>query len=216
MNNSPTPIRATVVGPSEQSVRVYSKSALVSGLAAGTAGLLVFLVLHHLWIMPIWFILPFGLVIAGLGGMAVGTAYQALLPHLPPRPWTALTLVALIALTLLPSILLAEIRQPMFDIRVPTPRLTMSLGRATFTFVLELLFTATLAGWLAGWLIGRSRRAAMSTATAGLFFALGPGHNIPFLGSTPGTGKGILLLLAVIVVSAVVLVELERLLASQS
>lgn len=62
--------------------------SLVVGIQSGIAGLLVFLIIHHFWIMPIWFILPFGLVVAALGGAAVGWAYGELLPHLPPRPWS--------------------------------------------------------------------------------------------------------------------------------
>lgn len=60
-----------------------------------------------------------------------------------------------------------------------------------------------------GWIIGRTERAVLSTALAGFIFALGPGHNIPFLGSTSAIGKGILLLLAVILSASVVLVEAQ-------
>jgi len=60
--------------------------SLTAGILAGIAGLLVFLLIHHLWIMPIWFILPFGLIVAALGGLAVGWMYGKLLPNLPPRP----------------------------------------------------------------------------------------------------------------------------------
>ena len=73
-------------------------------------------------------------------------------------------------------------------------------------FILELLLTATLMGGLAGWIIGRTRKAALVTALAGFIFALGPGHNIPFLGNTPGTLKGVAILFAIVMVSAVVLV----------
>lgn len=180
---------------------------LIAGVLAGAAGLMAFLTIHHFWIRPIWFILPLGLVIAALGGLGVGWAYAELLPNLPPRPWTALALVALIALILLPSIALAEIRPPMFDVSILGGRLNMSIGRASAIFVLELLMTATIVGGLAGWLIGHTARAAMATALAGFVFALGPGHNIPFLGGTPGNVKGILLLLAIVFVSAIVLVE---------
>jgi hypothetical protein len=186
------------------------RTTLVAGPVAGVAGLVVFLVLHHAWIMPIWFILPLGLILAGLGGMAVGQAYRLLLPHLPRRPWTALALVALISATLLPPIILAELREPMFDVTVADPRLAMSVGSAIVVFVLELPFTAAIAGGLAGWLLVRTQRAAFSTALAGFVFALGPGHNIPFLGSTPGTGKGIVMLLAIIAVSSIMLVEIEN------
>ena len=65
------------------------KASLIAGMFAGVAGLLVFLVIHHFWIKPIWFILPIGLVIAAQRrGLAVGWAYSELLPGLPRRPWT--------------------------------------------------------------------------------------------------------------------------------
>ena len=184
-------------------------ASLMAGVLSGIAGLLVFLTLHHFWIQPIWFILPPGLLIAGLGGIAVGWAYQELLPNLPPRPWTAFAVIALIAVILLPSILLAQLREPMFDISIPGGVLNISVGRATTTFILELLVTATLAGGIAGWLIGHTPRAALATALAGFVFALGPGHNIPFLGSTPALWKGIVLLLAIVGVTAIVLVEVH-------
>ena len=63
-----------------------SKASITSGILAGAAGLLVFLVIHHVWIKPIWFILPLGLVIAAIGGLAVGWAYSELLPYLPADP----------------------------------------------------------------------------------------------------------------------------------
>jgi hypothetical protein len=78
---------------------------------------------------------------------------------------------------------------------------------AVIVFILELLVTAALVGGLAGWLIGRTSRAALATGLAGFIFALGPGHNIPFLGSTPGTWKGIGILLAIILSAAFILVE---------
>jgi hypothetical protein len=185
------------------------KASLLAGAFSGMVGLIVFLVIHHFWIMPIWFILPLGLVIAGLGDLAVGWAYQELLPKLPLQPWRVLSIVGLICGILLPSILLAEIRAPMFDISGPSALLIMSVGQAAVIYILELLVTATLIGGIAGWIICRTRRASLSTALAGLIFALGPGHNIPFLGSTPGTMKGVAILLAIVLVSAVVMVELH-------
>ena len=47
-------------------------TAVMAGVLAGIAGLLAFLVLHALWIVPIWSILPVGLLVAGGGGLAVG------------------------------------------------------------------------------------------------------------------------------------------------
>lgn len=179
----------------------------IAGVLSGIAGLIVFLILHHLWIRPIWFVLPLGLVVAAAGGIAVGQTYRELLPNLPPRPWTILAMVALIALILSPSIVLAELRNPMFDISVPGGRLTISAGRAAAIFILELLATATVTAGLAGWMIAGTRRAVLATALAGFIFALGPGHNIPLIGGTPGVRKELALMACIILVSAVVLVE---------
>jgi hypothetical protein len=42
---------------------------------------------------------------------------------------------------------------------------------------------------------------------AGFIFALDPGHNIPFIGGTPGLGKELAIMTAVTLVAALVLVE---------
>ena len=182
-------------------------SFLSAGVLSGIAGLGVFLVIHHFWIRPIWFIAPVGLLISAGGGLAVGWAYSELLPGLPPRPWSAVVLIGVIGACLTPAVLLAQLRPPMFTAMSENAQLTVSTGRAVAIFVFQLLLTAAGVGALAGWWIGGSGRAALATSLAGLVFALGPGHNIPFLGNTPATGKGIVLLLSVVVVSAVVLVE---------
>jgi hypothetical protein len=168
------------------------RASLFSGTLAGVAGLLVFLAIHHMWIKPIWFILPMGMVIAVVGGLATGWAYNELLPTLPGRPWVILTWAALIGLILAPAVLLAQLRPPMFT---PTGILNISLQGAVVIFIGDLLLMATLIGGVVGWFIGRTKRAALAMALAGVVFALGPGHNIPFLGNTSATGKGILLLL---------------------
>ena len=186
------------------------KASLIAGVLAGIAGLLVFLVLDQLWIMPIWFILPIGLVIAAAGGLAVGWAYNELLPGLPRRPWSIFAWVVLIGLTLTPAIILAQLSPPLFT---PTGIMNVSLKGAVIIFIRDLLLTATVTGGLTGWLIGRTKRAALATALAGFVFALGPGHNIPFLGNTPGTGMGIILILAIIWSASVVLVEAQAVLA---
>ena len=185
------------------------RSYLIAGVLSGLAGLLVFLIIHHFWIRPIWFILPAGMLIAGLGGLAVGWAHAELHPNLPPPPWSIISWVTIIGLILLPSIILAEMRAPMFDVSVPGGLLMMSVGRAATVFILELLVTAVLVGGLVGWLIGHTPRAVLSSALAGFAFALGPGHNIPFLGSTPGTLKGVAILMAIVIVSVVVLVAVQ-------
>jgi hypothetical protein len=185
-------------------------AALIAGLASGVAGLLVFLVIHHFWIQPIWFILPIGLLLAGAGGVAVGWAYQELIDQLPPRPLSAPAMIALIFATLAPAFILAELRSPLFAITAEESAvLTVSVGRAAVVFVLELVASSAIVGALLGWWIGGTGRAALATALAGVVFAVGPGHNIPFLGGTPATMKGLTILLLIVLVSAVVLVELE-------
>lgn len=188
------------------------KASLIAGLLSGFAGLLVFLTIHHFWIRPIWFIAPAGLVAAGLGGLAVGWSYAEVKAGLPPRPWTALAVFALVGTTLTPAIVLAQLRLPLLDIGTGVI-LRGTTASVVARFVVELLLTATLVGGLYGWWLGHTGRATLATALAGFTFALGPGHNIPLLGNTPAVGKGIILLVAIILVSAVVLVEGEAWLA---
>jgi hypothetical protein len=188
------------------------KPALIAGSLAGATGLLVFLTIHHFWIRPIWFILPAGLVIAGFGGLAVGWSYAEIKAGLPPRPWTALAVFALVGGTLLPGIVLAQIRAPLLDVNTGATMRGNLVGVAGH-FMLELLLPAAMIGGLAGWWLGGSGKAALATAITGFLFALGPGHNIPLLGNTPGSTKGTVLLFAIVLVAVVVLVESEAWLA---
>ncbi|MFL5801577.1 MAG: hypothetical protein ACJ8CR_07520 [Roseiflexaceae bacterium] len=184
-------------------------AAFTAGVAAGIAGLLVFLALHALWIVPIWFILPAGLLVAGGGGLAVGWAYAELRWRLPKRPWTALAVVGLIAVILGPAVVLAELQGPVYTVTPAGPVQTVATSIIVARFVGELLATATIVGGLVGAWLGRTRRAALATAVAGFVFALGPGHNIPFIGGTPGVGKELAIMAAVVGVSALVLVEVH-------
>jgi hypothetical protein len=186
----------------------------VTGAIAGIAGLVVFLALHHLWIVPIWFIAPVGSAMAAAGGMAVAAAYVDLLPHLPRRPWTSLAVLAGVATMLVPSIVLAELREPIYDMASDGEgALLVPVHDAVTAFVVGHLATATLAGAIVGGLVGRTRRATGASALAGLALALGPGHNIPLLGGTSATTKELAILAAVAVVASVVLVESHALLA---
>lgn len=190
-------------------------TALIAGALSGVAGLLVFLVIHHFWIRPIWFILPVGLVMAVVGGLAVGWAYAEIRAGLPARPWTSAALFALIGATLAPAILLGQLRRPLFDLSlgaIPPG----DAGRVIVHVVAELLLTAALVGAVIGWRLGHTGRATLATALAGLIFAAGPGHNIPLLASTPAAGKGVVLLVAIVLVSTLVLVEGQAWLASRS
>lgn len=182
-------------------------NALVAGLLSGIAGLLAFLTIHHFWIKPIWFILSPGLLIAGLGGLAIGWSYAEIRIGLPPRPWTWLAVVVLVGATLTPAILAAQLRPPPLDLNTGAVLNGSSTSSVIMRFIFELLLTATVVGGFAGWWLGRTPQAALATGIAGFVFALGPGHNIPFLGSTPAVMKGIVLLVIIIATSALVLVE---------
>lgn len=193
----------------------HRNASLIAGVSAGVTGLLVFLVIHHFWIQPIWFIFPIGLLVAAGGGLAVGWAYSELLPGLPRRPWTILAWVALIGLTLIPAAVIAQLRPPLFTGAGMNLTANVSVTGAVVIFGRDLLLPAAVIGGVEGWLIGRSKRAALAAAIAGFVFALGPGHNIPFLGNQPATGKGIILLIAIILSASVVLVEVHAVLSSR-
>lgn len=192
------------------------KASLIAGLLAGITGLLVFLVIHHLWIKPIWFILPLGLVIAAAGGLAAGWAYSELLPGLPRRPWTIFAWFALIGFTLAPAVVIAQLRPPLFTGTGMNVIATVSVEQAAIIFIRDLLLPAAFIGGLCGCLIGRTKRAVLASALAGFVFALGPGHNVPFLGNQPATGKGIILLTAIVLAASIVLVEGHAALISRS
>ncbi len=113
----------------------------------------------------------------------------------------------MIGVILLPAFVLAELQAPVFTVTPAGPVQTVATSLIVARFVGELLATATIVGGLVGAWLGRTRRAALATAVAGCVFALGPGHNIPFLGGTSGVGKELAIMTAVTLVSALVLVE---------
>jgi hypothetical protein len=211
------PPDATVVdrqGRSEPERRGESSpspfGAPLAGALSGIVGLLAFLTLHAVLIVPIWFVAPVGLLLATAGGAAVGLAYKQLGARLPRRPFAAPAMLGLLAVILAPAIGLAQIRQPMFVVTPAGERLaTMSVDRIAMLFILELLVTSMLMGAAVGWALGRTRRAAAVFALAGVVVALGPGHNIPFLGATPAVGKEMFLLFVPSALAAIVLVEFD-------
>lgn len=91
-------------------------ASVQAGVLAGLVGFATFLVLHHLWIVPIWFIAPVGAIIAAGGGAAAGRAYAELMPYLPPRPWTWVAVAVVVALVLLPAVIIAELRGPIYAV----------------------------------------------------------------------------------------------------
>ncbi len=181
-------------------------ASLAGGVVASLVGLVVFLAIHHVWIKPIWSVAPVGSLIAAAGGLAVGWAYHEIRAGLPSAPWTWLGVAALMLAILLPAVLLSFTHGPLFDLATAT--IPPGQGRrVAVRFVLELLLTATAMGALSGWVLGRSPRAMLATAIAGLAFAMGPGHNIPMFGTNPVAFKGLALMLAIVGASSITLVE---------
>jgi hypothetical protein len=115
---------------------------------------------------------------------------------------------------LVPSIVLAELRGPIYDMTTGGEgALLVPVPDAVTAFVVGHLATTALAGAILGGLVGRTRRGTGASALAGFALALGPGHNIPLLGGTSATTRELAILAAVAVVASVVLVESQALLA---
>ncbi len=183
-------------------------ASLVSGMISGVVGLAVFLVVHHVWIKPIWFIAPVGLVIALAGGLAIGWAYHYLLPALPQRPLRAGVVFLLITAMLAPGMGLSFTHGPLFDLA--TAKIPPNQGfNVLVHFCLELVLPACVVGAVVGWWLGRSFSALAATALAALAFALGPGHNIPMFGTNPLGLKGHAIVLVIVLGSSLALVESE-------
>ena len=185
------------------------RSSVIAGALAGVAGLVTFLVIHARWIVPIWFVAPFGLPAAAAMGAVVGVMYAEIQRRLPPRPWRALALFGVTALMLLPAIVLAQLQGPILTsdsgggLRMIVP------AREAIAAGVEGLIVTVITGATLGFLIGMSRRAAFTMALAGAVLALGPGHNIPVLGGTASVAKELGTLAAVTAVAASVLVEVQ-------
>lgn len=177
---------------------------MFSGILAGIVGLVTFLIIHHFWIQPIWFVFLPGLILSSLGGMAVAWSFEEIQSGLPAFPWSFLGLSGVILIILLPGIIIAEFTPAPFGLDGSiAPGYTA--GKAALQFFLELILTSAIVGAAIGWYLIGTRSAVLSTAVAGVVFAIGPGHNIPFLGNTPGVMKGITLLFVIVLVSSITL-----------
>jgi len=186
-----------------------TRTALVgAGISSGLAALAAFLVVHAIWIAPIWSIAPVGALLAGAGGAAVGVAYGEILPRLPasrPRRWVAVE--AAIAAVLAPGIAVGELRGPLPAATGPGGIMAMEFADIAGDLVVMLTLATAVAG-AGGWLLG-SHRAARSCALAGFLIALGPGHNIPALAGTSAVPKEVVILAILATVAAIVLVEVH-------
>lgn len=193
-------------------------SPYLAGAIAGKAGLLVFLIVHAVWIVPIWSVVTLGVPVAAIGGAAAGWALDELrevVPRRPVRAWLAVTAGAMLVLspTFVAAALGPHLPVPVVDGSSIGPIPPALIPRLATQFVVELLVLPMAAGALLGWALTRSRRAALATACAGVAFAAGPGHNNPFFFrfmDLPGSLFGVALTLAIVAVSSAVLVILDR------
>ena len=191
----------------------YPLGAYAPGVAAGVAGLAVFLGLHAVWIVPIWSVTPLGVVVAVVGGVAVSWAYHHVEPHLGGggvRRWLAVAGGGILILT--PSLVVAWLGAPYFTVVDGVRVATSDTAAIAVRFVVEFILVTTLTGALLGWLVTRSRRGTLAVATAALAFALGPGHNLPFFHvvTAPAAAQtAVLLTLAPIVVASTVFVVVD-------
>jgi hypothetical protein len=183
-------------------MKIKSRYYIASGIIAGIMGLLIFLIIHYFTITPIWFILPVGILLAAGGGAAVGWAFAELRSHLLANAiWSALLLAGMLTLTQVPGFLIGQRFGPVVDIQTESilQGMTTEIVRR---FVFDLIFMAGFVGGLLGWLVGRTRRAAVAMATAGMGFAVGPGHNIPFFVGIGFTAAGKMLVIMAMVILA--------------
>jgi len=163
-----------------------------AGAASGVAGFATFIVVHSVWIFPIWFIAPTGAVIATAVGAAVGMAFDSVRP-MPWPTWSSIGIPFLgVVAVLVPAVILSE--------------MGLRAGAASpLPIVAGHVGSAAAMGGLLGAVAGRTRRSVGMCAFAAVLIAVGPGHNIPMLASTPGAMKELTLLLAVFFVAAVAL-----------
>jgi hypothetical protein len=185
-------------------IRVELGSALLGGAAAGVLGFAWFLVIHAIWIVPIWDIAP-AVMWAALGGIAIGWAYDVHRDRLPARHVGRVAVVfASASLVLAPGLLLLPLPPPgasgsnssIFDV--------VMAGIAVLLLLATPLIAATI-----GALLGRSVRAAVATGLAAFMFLSGIGHNIPLHGYGWHGVKMWTIMLTVTAIASVTLVVVE-------
>lgn len=186
--------------------RRQAASALLAGSAGGVAGFAAFLVIHAIWIVPIWFIAPTGLVFGVAGGAATGWAWHVHREHLPARTGArALLLFGAAVVVLLPSEAVALLFAPA-DPRTLAGQPVASLLSLIGVYVAA----AALLGAIAGGLLGRSWAAAAVTGLAAAVFGAGIGHNAPLLGHSWVAGKMWTIMLSASAAAAVAFALVER------
>lgn len=142
---------------------------LVAGAVAGSVALLVFVVLHAVWIVPIWGMLSM-LPIAALVGVIAAWPFEQISARgaFPPAPFDGIAFTALLLLTLVPSAVMGVLVGP------------VDRDRITAAAVSVPLLLAAPAGVLLGALLVGVNPASFGLGAAAFAVALTLAHNLPF------------------------------------
>lgn len=141
----------------------------MSGAVAGGVALVVFVVAHAAWIVPVWGLLGFVPVTMAIGALASWPFRElAARGALPAAPMDGLAFAAILLLTLVPTAIVGVVLGP------------VSRDAVTAGNVVPPLLLAAPAGGVLGGLLAGSLRGAAALSIAALVLALTLGHNLPF------------------------------------
>jgi hypothetical protein len=186
-------------------MRLELGAALLGGAAAGVVGYAAFLVIHAVWIVPIWDAAPGGFPFAVFAGVAVGWAYDVYHMRLPARPIRrAAGVFACASFALAPGLLLLPLPPPDPGGSNPSIIVVGVAGIAVFLLLAMPLIAATL-----GAVFGRSLRAAVAIALAAFTLIISLGHNIPTFGFGWHGVKMWTIMLTVNAIAAVTLIVVD-------
>ena len=203
------------VGPQHpvEHTDVPSTNAVVgAGVLSGAVCLAAFLVIHAIWITPIWGVAVIGVFIATGGGAVAARCYTLARHIMPARPVSWLAVLGMVAIPLVPCIILTSVLPPLLEAENGQVVHPINVPWLVTGFFVNLLVSAAVVGAVMGWLISGRRSGAVLFAAMGLLMAVGPGHNLPPFGvfgdaTGPQLVKAFVLTFAPMAVGAVVLVE---------
>ena len=179
------------------------------GLISGLTGLVVFLVMHAIWITPIWFISIIGIIVSAGGGIVTARCYERSTRLRIWRPFSSLYVFSLVGITLLPCVLLIQMVPPLLEAENGEVVHPVNMPWVVSGFFLLLLIPAATVGWLVGRFLTGSNSSAVLYSSMGLLVALGPGHNLPLFGDATGEQlfKALMLTFTPMAAAAVVMAE---------
>ena len=189
-----------------------TNAVVVTGVLSGAVCLAVFLVIHAIWITPIWGVAVIGVFLATGGGAAAARCYSLARRIMPARPLSWLAVLGMMAIPLVPCFILTSVLPPLLEAQNGQVVHPINVPWLVTGFFVNLLVPAAVVGAIMGWLISGRRSGAVLFAAMGLLIAVGPGHNLPLFGvfgdaTGPQLVKAFVLTFAPMAVGAVVLVE---------